>query len=111
MKQVPADLTPYGGPADGYFDNYSIQEVDLTTGKLLFFWNVLAHIDPADSMLPASSATSSNNIWDCFHVNSVEEGPNNTLLISMRNMWAIFSGKCIEFMWSSHWHATDCSFV
>ena len=91
VKQVPADLTPYRGPVDGYFDNYSIQEVDLETGKLLFFWDVLAHVDPADSMMPASSATSSNNIWDCFHVNSVEEGPNNTLLISMRNMWAIYN--------------------
>jgi hypothetical protein len=91
VKQVPADLTPYGGPVNGYFDNYSIQEVDLRTGKLLFFWNVLTHVDPADSMLPASSATDSNNIWDCYHVNSVEEGPNNTLLISMRNMWAIYN--------------------
>ena len=91
VKQVPADLTPYGGPKDGYFDNYSIQEVDLETGELLFFWNVLDHVDPADSMLPASSAASSNNIWDCFHVNSVEEGPDNTLLISMRNMWAIYN--------------------
>jgi len=42
-------------------------------------------------MLPASSAASSNNIWDCFHVNSVEEGPDNTLLVSMRNMWAIYN--------------------
>lgn len=91
VKQVPADLTQYGGPEDGYFDNYSIQEVDLETGELLFFWNVLTHVNPADSMIPASSATSSNNIWDCFHVNSVEEGPNNTLLISMRNMWAIYN--------------------
>nr|WGD86976.1 arylsulfotransferase family protein [Bacillus subtilis] len=73
VKQVPADLTMYGGPADGYFDNYSIQEVDLETGELLFFWDVLAHVNPDDSMLPASSATSANNIWDCFHVNSVEE--------------------------------------
>lgn len=71
--------------------NYSIQEVDLETGELLFFWDVLAHVDPADSMIPASSAFSSNNIWDCFHVNSVEEGPNNTLLVSMRNMWAIYN--------------------
>lgn len=90
VKQVPVNLTPYGGPSNGYFDNYSIQEVDLQTGKLLFFWNVLDHVNPADSMLPASSAKSSNNIWDCFHVNSVEEGSNNTLLISMRNMWAIY---------------------
>ncbi|EEZ28423.1 CDP-alcohol phosphatidyltransferase family protein [Clostridium botulinum] len=58
----------------GYLDNYSIQEVDLGTGKLLFFWNVLTHVNPADSMLPASSAADSNNIWDCFHVNSIEEG-------------------------------------
>lgn len=91
VKQVPADLRPYGGPKDGFIDDYSIQEVDLETGKLLFFWDVLAHVNPADSMVPASSATSSNNIWDCFHVNSVEEGPNDTLLVSMRNMWAIYN--------------------
>lgn len=90
VKQVPADLRPFGGPVDGYFDNYSVQEVDLKTGALLFFWNVLDHVNPAESMLPASSTSSSNNIWDCFHVNSVEEGPDNTLLISMRNMWAIY---------------------
>ncbi|MBR0599345.1 arylsulfotransferase family protein [Sinanaerobacter chloroacetimidivorans] len=91
VKQVPANLTPYGGPPKGYFDDYSIQEVDIETGRLLFFWDVLAHVNPADSMIPASSAVSSNNIWDCYHVNSVEEGPNNTLLISMRNMWAIYN--------------------
>lgn len=90
IKQVPADLTPYGGPKDGYFDDYSIQEVDLETGKLLFFWNALSHIDPADSMLPASSASESNNIWDCYHLNSIDEGSDNSLLISMRNMWAIY---------------------
>lgn len=91
LKQVPADLTPFGGPKRGFFDNYSIQEVDIETGELVFFWNVLDHVDPAESIVPASSAIYSNNIWDCFHVNSVEEGPNNTLLISMRNMWAIYS--------------------
>lgn len=91
IKQVSADLRPYGGPENGYFDNYSIQEIDLETGKLVFFWNVLNHINPADSMLPASSAFDSNNIWDCYHVNSVEEGPDDTLLISMRNMWAIYN--------------------
>ncbi len=91
VKQVPANLTKYGGPKKGYINNYSIQEVDLFTGKLLFFWNVLAHVNPADSKVPASSAKSTNNIWDCFHVNSVQEGPNNTLLVSMRNMWAIYN--------------------
>src|SRR5690625_4250046 len=39
-------------------------------------------------MAPISSVV--NHIWDCFHINSVEEGPDNTLLISMRDMWAIY---------------------
>jgi Arylsulfotransferase (ASST). len=90
IKQVPADLTPYGGPENGYIDDYSIQEVDLETGRLLFFWNALSHVNPADSMIPAASASESNNIWDCYHVNSIDEGPGQTLLISMRNMWAIY---------------------
>jgi hypothetical protein len=93
VKQVKADLRQYGGPANGYIDNYSIQEVDIKTNKLIFFWNVLDYVNSADSMMPASSATSTNNIWDCFHVNSVEMNPqdDNTLLISMRNMWAIYN--------------------
>lgn len=91
VKQVPADLSPYGGPKYGFIDNYSIQEVDIETGKLLFFWDVLEHVNPIDSIVPISSSRDTNNIWDCFHVNSVEEGPNNTLLISMRNMWAIYN--------------------
>lgn len=90
VRQTPADLTPYGGPQYGYFNDYSIQEVDLATGRLLFYWNALAHLDPADSMIPAFSAVLFHNIWDCCHVNSVEEGPDNTLLISMRNMCAIY---------------------
>jgi hypothetical protein len=90
-QQVKADLTPYGGPANGYIDNYSIQEIDIETNQLIFFWNTLDHVNPANSMVPASSTT--NNIWDCFHVNSVEINPNNhqTLLVSMRNMWAIYN--------------------
>ncbi len=112
IKQVRANLTPYGGPADGYFDNYSIQEVDIETGRLLFFWNVLDHVNPADSMVPASDATSTNNIWDCFHVNSVEEGPNNTLLISMRNMWAIYNvdKKTGDIIWQLGGKQSDFAF-
>jgi hypothetical protein len=112
IKQVPADLRPYGGPAKGYFDNYSIQEVDLETGELLFFWDVLAHVNPADSMLSASSAADSNNIWDCFHVNSVEERPDDKLLISMRNMWAIYEidKKTGKIIWQLGGKQSDFTF-
>lgn len=41
-KTVPMDLTPYGGPKDGYIQNFAIQEVDLKTNKLLFFLGCIA---------------------------------------------------------------------
>jgi hypothetical protein len=93
LKQVEANLAAYGGPEDGYIDNYSIQEVCISTNKLIFFWNALDHVNPNDSMVAASTTT--NNIWDCFHVNSLEENPcnENQLLVSMRNMWTIY---CID---------------
>ncbi|MEU8587392.1 arylsulfotransferase family protein [Streptomyces sp. NPDC048664] len=89
-RPVPADLTPYGGPADGAILNSEIQEVDLATGRLVFSWNALDHLDPADSEEPVSSASSSDGVWDAFHVNSVDEGPEGQLLVSARNMWALY---------------------
>ncbi|MFJ3303162.1 arylsulfotransferase family protein [Streptomyces sp. NPDC086549] len=89
-RPVPMDLTPYGGPQNGAIENSEIQEVDLATGRLLYSWNALDHLDPADSEEAASSASSSGGVWDAFHINSVDEGPDGRLLISARNMWAIY---------------------
>ncbi|MEU6221774.1 arylsulfotransferase family protein [Streptomyces sp. NPDC047022] len=89
-RPVPMDLTPYGGPADGAILNSEVQEVDLATGKLVYSWNALDHLDPADSEEPVSSASQSDGVWDAFHINSVDEGPKDQLLISARNMWAIY---------------------
>lgn len=92
MKQLPADLSPYGGPEKGYINNYSIQEIDPITGELVFFWDALSHVDPADSNASASSAANApQNIWDPFHLNSIEEGPDDTLRVSMRDMWTIYN--------------------
>lgn len=100
LKQVPRNLLRYGGPVNGYIDNYEIQEVDIETNKLLFTWDVLDHVDPADSMVPASSASTTNNIWDCYHVNSIDLDTNGNMLISMRNMWAVYSiNKSGEILW------------
>lgn len=112
VKQVPIDLTKFGGPKDGYINNYSIQEVDIKTGVLLFFWNTLTHVNPVHSMIPASSATNMNNIWDCYHMNSVEEGPNNTLLVSMRNMSALYhiDKKTGKVLWQLGGKKSDFTF-
>lgn len=90
-KAVPMDLTPYGGPHNGYVQDFAIQEIDLNTNELLFFWSALEHIPLTDSYEPASSATSSGNIWDAYHLNSVGLTDNeNDILFSGRNTWTIY---------------------
>lgn len=90
-KAIPMDLTPYGGPQNGYVQDFAIQEVDLRTNKLLFFWDALEHIPLTDSYEPASSATSTSNIWDVFHLNSIGlTDKEEDILVSGRNTWTIY---------------------
>lgn len=89
FKTVAKDLSAYGGPTDGYVGDYGIQEIDLATNKLVFSWDMLEHINLKDSYETAASANSTDgNVWDVFHPNSLDVGPNGELLVSLRNMWA-----------------------
>lgn len=90
-KAVPMDLTPYGGPQEGYVQDFAIQEVDLRTNKLVFFWNALEHIPLTDSYESASSASGSGNVWDVFHLNSIGlTDKKEDILVSGRNTWTIY---------------------
>jgi hypothetical protein len=90
-KAVPMNLAPYGGPQNGFIQDFAIQEVDLNSGQLVFFWDALSHIPLANSYEPASSATSTGNIWDAYHLNSVglTDSPSD-ILVSGRNLWTIY---------------------
>ncbi|RIV41652.1 hypothetical protein D2L64_02190 [Micromonospora radicis] len=90
-RAEPADLRPYGGPADGAILNSEVQEVDLATGALVFSWNVREHVDPADSEVPAAQAWTTGGLWDPYHLNSIDEGPDGQLLVSSRNMSAVYA--------------------
>lgn len=90
-KSVPMDLTQYGGPKQGFVQNFAIQEIDLRTNELLFFWDALHHIPLTDSYEPASSAGDSNNIWDAYHLNSLGlTDKESDILVSGRNTWTIY---------------------
>lgn len=90
-KAVPMDLTPYGGPKDGFVQDFAIQEIDLRTNKLVFFWDALQHIPLTDSFEPALSAILSSNIWDAYHLNSIGLTDNvNDIIVSGRNTWTIY---------------------
>jgi hypothetical protein len=90
-KAVPMNLTPYGGPQNGYLQDFAIQEIDLNSGRLVFFWDALNYIPLTSSYEPASSATSSGNIWDAYHLNSIGLTDNATdIVVSGRNLWTIY---------------------
>lgn len=96
-KEVPMDLTPYGGPRNGAIEDAEVQEVDLRTGRLIFQWDMLGHV----SLREAQVAPPSRGVWDPYHVNSVEEDSHGHLLISARNTWAAYevSRKTGRVIW------------
>jgi hypothetical protein len=90
-KAVPMDLTPYGGPKEGYVQDFAIQEIDLQTNKLIFFWDALDNIPLTDSFESASSALATGNIWDAYHLNSIGlTDSDSDILVSGRNTWTIY---------------------
>jgi len=65
-----------------------VQEIDVATGLLLFQWDSLDHVPLTDSeQAPPSHA---GQPYDYFHVNSVEDDDDGSLIISARNTWAAY---------------------
>jgi hypothetical protein len=87
-KQVPEDLSAYGGSADGSVYEGVVQEIDIATGKVLFEWDSLDHVPLSDSRQPVP--TDPNTPWDYFHINSVNPDTDGNLLISARHTWTIY---------------------
>jgi hypothetical protein len=87
-RVVKANLTPYGGVKNGAFVDFEVQEIDLRTGKLIFAWDVDKHIPLSASIVPAP--TSANEVWDAYHLNSIDQAQNGALLISARDAWTVF---------------------
>ncbi len=65
-----------------------VQEIDVKTGLVLFQWDSLDHVPVSASEL--ALPTSANQPYDYFHVNSVQEDADGSLVISARNTWAAY---------------------
>lgn len=91
--EVPADLRKVGGPKDGWVWDSVVQELDPMTGHVVFEWHSLAHVPLSESLQanqkPAKTASKKVPL-DYFHVNSVADGPNGTILISARNTSTVY---------------------
>jgi hypothetical protein len=89
LKTIKANLTPYGGPKNGAYEDPYIFEVNLRTRKVIFAWNTAAHVPLSDSIVPVP--TTPGQPWDAYHANSIDVSPDGSqLLVSMRNTWGIY---------------------
>ncbi len=86
-KNVPKDLSRYGGAYNGALIDSAVQEYDLRTGRLERNWDALDHIP-----LSQSQATLPTNgfPWDAYHVNSIQLTGEGKFLVSMRDTWAAY---------------------
>ncbi len=89
-KDVPMNLSRYGGAYNGALTDSAVQEYDLRTGKLLRSWDALDHIPLSDSY---ASLPTNGFPWDAYHVNAIDLPGNGTFVVSMRNTWAAYEVK------------------
>ncbi|QIK75468.1 arylsulfotransferase family protein [Nocardioides piscis] len=86
---LPLDLTPIGGPADGYVWGARVQEVDVETGEVLLDWEGLDHIDLEETYDEIEDTGSPEAPFDPIHINSVAEDGDG-LLLCCRHTGALY---------------------
>ena len=85
-KNLPMNLSQWGGPYNGSIVDSAVQEYDIRTGKLVYSWDALKHIQLGDSyeaQVPLAP-------WDAYHVNSISFPNDGTFVASMRGTWAVY---------------------
>jgi hypothetical protein len=87
-RRVPMDLSGIGGQADATVLEGIIQEVEVSTGRVLFEWRSLDHIPVSDSYQPAYEPF--GNPYDCAHLNSIDVLPDGHLLVSARATFCLY---------------------
>jgi hypothetical protein len=95
---IHMNLKPFGGASDGVLSDSVIQEIDVKTGLVMWEWHALGHIALRESH---NTPTDTSYPWDYIHVNSIDPGGSDDVLISARNSWALYdvSIKTGAFNW------------
>ena len=86
---IDCNLSTLGGPSGGAVTDAAFQEIDLKTGLVRREWTSLDHVGLGESY---SSAVGTSSEWpfDFFHINSIDQQPGGTTLISARNTSALY---------------------
>jgi Arylsulfotransferase (ASST) len=90
-KNVPMNLSSYGGSANGVVLDSAVQEYSLQTGQLLYTWDALNPGGTPNVPLSQSKQKAFPGVpWDAYHINGVQLTGNETFLVSLRNTWSAY---------------------
>jgi Arylsulfotransferase (ASST) len=84
---IEMNLASLHGGSDGVLTDSVVQEIDVKTGLVMWEWHALGHIPPSESHNPLPKGSYP---WDYIHVNSVDPGNAEDVLLSARNSWTIY---------------------
>ncbi|TKA75938.1 hypothetical protein B0A55_05878 [Friedmanniomyces simplex] len=101
------DLNSVGGPLEGWILESQFYDVDLATGKILFGWKSLDHLDTMplnQSQEPLSlyghpTGLTQSLPWEYFHVNSFQPVSDGYIL-NARHYWKVIKIKndgCVDW--------------
>ncbi|KAE8411958.1 ASST-domain-containing protein [Aspergillus pseudocaelatus] len=102
------NLEAYDVPADnGWVMDGVFQEINITSGEVLFEWRSLDHVGISETYTPIRLNTvvgdglSNATAWDYFHINSVDKNNDGDYLVSARHTSCIYkiSGKDGSIQW------------
>jgi Arylsulfotransferase (ASST) len=86
---IYCNLSSVGGPSGGAVTDSIFQELDLRTGLVRREWHSLDHVELSASY-SSPVGTSAQWPYDYLHINSVDQQPDGTTLISARNTWTLY---------------------
>lgn len=84
------DLTSIGGPKKGWIYDSLFQEVNLTSGELIFQWRASDHYSMNETYKHLKTAgRDKKDALDFFHINSIDKDDHGNYIISSRYMQTI----------------------
>ncbi|MCW4465713.1 arylsulfotransferase family protein [Glutamicibacter sp. MNS18] len=117
---VPADLSALGGPEEGMIKDAVIQEIDIATGEVIFEWSATEHIPLTQTLLDfdvernaqtddEEELGTEGKPFDYFHINSMTEDHEGTILVSARHTSAVYRLDRVtgEVIWTLGGSASD----
>jgi hypothetical protein len=84
---IHMNLSSVHGDSNGVLTDSVVQEIDVKTGLVMWEWHALGRIPPRDSY---NTVPANGYPWDYIHINSVDPGTSDDVLLSARNSWALY---------------------